>query len=320
MIFRFISKYFPSPIFLKPPRVGLSFSDQNIKAFYYDKFSPHKSLQSAVVSLEKGAIVAGKIISREEVVKKLKTLKENFESPFVFFAIPDELAYIFSVSVPVSKDGNMAESVAFVMEENVPISAKEAIFDFTPTEISSEPELKANLVASACSRQEIGKYTQAVLESGFEPIGCAHESQVIARALTTEKSRAVACIIHARYNRVGIYLTKGNTVHFATLRNITGIDYNQQFLDEYRKFMDYATKYGISDSQPLKKVFVCGEFESAKKVTEALSTAVSQAKTKIKLANVWTNVLKIEKETPEISFEDSLNLAGPIGAALSNIV
>ena len=86
-----------------------------------------------------------------------------------------------------------------------------------------------------------------------------------------------------------------------------GDNYEQQFLDEYENFLEYCSKYNTEQNEPIEFVFVCGEFGCAKKVTEVLSNKGNPAQ-KVKLSNVWVNVLKIEKETPNVSYEDSLNL------------
>jgi hypothetical protein len=320
MKFGFLSKYFPPEKFLKPPHLGISFSDTNIKAIFFDKTQKEPSLTSAIVPIEKGAIVDGVIVGSGEVIKKLSTIKESFSSPFVFFTIPDELAYVFPASIPMGPKGDMTESVAFIMEENVPLTLSDIIFDFVPTQIiASESEHKVSVVVAACAKKEIEKFTDIIYKAGFESVGCVHESQAIANAVIPKNSSGTFCIIHARERRVGIYLVKNNLVHFSTLRPILDEDYKKQFLDEYEKFLEYCSKYDVNQEQPIKAVLVCGEFDSAKKVVEAVVGSSDKTKN-VKLSNVWTNIFEIDKHIPDISYEKSLNLAGPVGAVLSDIV
>jgi hypothetical protein len=319
MSFGFLSKYFPPEKFLKPAYIGISFSDYNIKAVLFDKDSENPSLKSAIIPLEPKSIVDGKVVNMEEVVEKLSIIKKDFDLPFVFFTVPDELAYIFGASVPVIEGGNATESVAFVIEENVPLTLGEAIFDFTPTKIvQSDSERVASVVVAACVKKEVEKFIEALRKAKFEPLGCIHESQAIAGALLVEKSSEVLCIIHARENRIGIHLVDGGLVIFSTLRSVSDGEYKEQFLDEYRKFLDYCMKYKASQVQPVKSVLVCGEFEYAKKAVEAAIEVDGDTKD-VKLANVWTNVLDIDKHQPEIPYERSLSFAGPIGAVLAEV-
>jgi len=319
MRFGFISKYFPLPQFLKPPCVGISFSDFNIKMASFDLTSKNPLLESAIIPIEKGAIISGKIVNMEDVVEKLSSARKNFNSPFVFFAVPDELTYIFSTSILVDIKSNAAESVAFIIEENVPLPLSDTVFDFVPTKIvPSGQEYDASVVVAACAKKEVKKFIEVLQKSGFQPIGCIHESQAIANALIPKKSSEILCVVHARRYRIGIYLVKNNLVLFSTLRSVSSDDYGEQFLDEYEKFSEYCMKYDASKNQPIKSVLVCGEFEYAKKVVEFLINSAGCPKD-VKLSNVWTNVFKIDKYLPDIPYEKSLNFAGPIGAALSEI-
>jgi len=319
MRFRFLSKYFPPPQFLKPPCIGVSFSDFSIKAISFDKTSADPFLKSVVMPIEKGSIVAGSIVNMGDVIKKLSVARKNFNLPFVFFTIPDELTYVFSTSILVGNRGNATENVAFVMEENVPLSLNDTIFDFVPTKIvRSDLEYDASVVVAACVKKEVEKFIEALRKGGFEPMGCIHESQAIANALVPKKFLGTLCIVHARENRVGIYLVRDNLVIFSTLRSVLDGDYKKQFMDEYEKFLEYCLKYDTNQNQQVKSVLVCGEFEYAKKAVETIIDSSNCAKD-VKLSNVWTNVFEIDKHLPDIPYEKSLSFAGSIGATLSDI-
>jgi Tfp pilus assembly PilM family ATPase len=97
MQFEFFSKYFPLPKFLNPTHIGISFSDKNIKAVYFEKSGTGFDLKSKVVELESGTIVDGKIVNQKILVSKLGEIRDYFKTAFVFFTLPDELAYLFEI-------------------------------------------------------------------------------------------------------------------------------------------------------------------------------------------------------------------------------
>lgn len=319
MKFKRLSKYFPPPQFLKPFHVGVSFSDTSIKAISFEKKRTGPRFKSTIISLGKGSIVLGSIVNMEDVVKKLSIVRKNFESPFVFFTVPDELSYVFSASIPTS-GGDITEAVAFIIEENVPLSLNETIFDFIPNQIiQNDSEYTASVVVAACVKKEIERFIEAFRRAGFEPIGCVHESQAIAKAVMPKNLFGTFCIVHARENRIGIHLIRNKIVYFSTIRTVSDGDYKKEFLDEYEKFLEYCLKYDTNQSQPVKSIFVCGEFGSAQKVVEAMNDSADFSGS-VKLSNVWTNVFEIDKYLPDIPFEKSLSFAGSIGAALSDII
>lgn len=319
MKFRFLSKHFPPAQFLNPPHIGISFSDTSIKAIFFEKKSHKPQFKSAIVSVEKGAIVGGVIVNMEEVVKRLSILRKNFNSPFAFFNVPDELSYVFPVTIPTA-GGDINEAVAFIIEENVPLSLKETVFDFTPTQIvSSDSEYTASVVVAACVKKELEKFIEALYRSGFEPVGCVHESQAIAQSVIPQNLVGNFCIIHARENRIGIHLIKNKLVYFSTIRNISNGDYKNEFIDEYQKFLEYCLKYDADQRQPIKSFFVCGEFESAQKIILAIKDN-KELPQNVKLSNVWANVFGVDEYPTDVPFEKSLSFAGSVGATLTSVI
>ncbi len=317
-------KYFPVPEYIRPEKMGISFSDSNIKGVFFDQISKKPTPKNLIVSLPKGAIVDGKIEKKENVVEALTVLKEEFKMNFVFFTIPDELAYIFSTKVSVPEKGGANDNVAFTLEENVPLSLADSIFDFVPTKSFKEKDgknLSASVVVVASDKKEISKYVEAIERAQMVPLGCINESQAIANSVLPKKTKGVFCIVHARENRIGIYLVKDRVVVFSSISSVVigEKSYGNKFLEEYEKFLEYSIKYAVGKEDPIISILVCGEFESSKKVVESVMSSNLDNKN-IKLSNVWSNVLKIEENLPEISYEDSLNIAGPIGAVLSEII
>lgn len=315
----FLSKHFPTPKFLKPDFLGVSFSDTNIKVLYFDKNEKDHKIIKQLIPLEKGLIEEGKIIKAKEVSDKLKKIKEIFEIDYVYFAIPDEIAYVYSTNIPVIKNGSIEESVLFTIEENIPLSVNDAVFDYKPVSIEQKEDgYTSQVVVVASPQNEILNYVNTIESSGLFVIGAIHESQAIASALIEKNKKGTYFIVHARENRIGTYLVRDGLVNFSTVTNISKDNYQEQFLVEYEKFVEYSTKYSLHSGDPIKSVFVCGEFEYAKKIIESNEKSPDLVKN-LKLSNVWSNVLEIEKEIPNIPYEESLNFAGPIGVLLSDV-
>lgn len=320
MKFETVLKYFPLPQFVSPRHIGMSFSSASIKAMSLEGSSSNPEIKSMILPLERGIISDGKVENGKELAAKIAEIKKTFSSEtFALFAIPDELIYLFRTLVPVAKGGNVAENIAFSIEENVPLSLSETIFDFQPIKLISEPENSADIIVAASAKKEVEKFSEAIRLGGLNPIGAVHESQAIANAVMPKDFSGSACIVHARKDRIGIYLVKDSVVVFSTLRYVYEGTYEHNFLDEYDKFLEYSSRYEESEKSPIKIVFVCGEFESAQKTVEAVSKK-DLSKREVKLANVWSNVLEIEEKTPELSYEESINFAGPVGAVLAGIL
>ncbi len=313
-----VFKYFPPPDFLNPPRIGISFSDKSIKAVAFGSGPSKFPVESMLTHLEEGTVVSGSIANTQKMAGKLKEVAAKFDSKFVYFTIPDELAYIFNATIPVIPHKDAHENVAFTIEENVPISLEDTVFDFVPKTVRKVgSEYESQVVVAASAKKEIEKIVDVLKLAGFEPIGCIHESQAIANALIKEDSTTFNCIVHAREDRIGIFLSKGNTVSFSTIRVTSEAGYIDDFRDEYAKMVEYRERYDVAPiTAPIQEVIVCGEFELAKRlVTHHNET--SKYKERARLGNVWANVFEIDEHTPNMPYEKSLSFAGSIGALLS---
>ena len=312
-------KYFPTPRFINPPRIGLAFSDLSIKAVKFGGGASKFPIKNIRIPLESGIIVAGSVVKPEELAKKLAKVREKLGSPYVSFTIPDELTYIFNTNVPVILGHDATESIAFTIEENVPLSLADTIFDFVPLSIKHNgTEHEAKVLVVACVKKEVEKMVDTLRQAELEPMSCLPESQAIANAIISKNAKGTSCIAHIRENRVGIYLVKEGMVHFSTLRSITGGDYSREFLDEYARFLEYWYKYDNAVDHKVETLFVCGDFDYAKQIVVAVTDS-NLYKEKAVLSNVWNNIFAIDKHTPQVSYEESLSFAGSIGAATSHM-
>lgn len=314
-----IFKHFPPPEFLNPPRIGVSFSDASIKAVAFGNGTKKFPVVSALVHLEEGTVVNGSVKNKEKLIAKLKEIKEVFDSPFVYFTIPDELTYIYKSTINVVPGKDATENIAFTIEENIPLSLQDTIFDFIPTTLKiADGKYEADIAVAACQKIEIEKLTEIIKASGLEPVGCVHESQAIAGALISKEAKTLNCIVHVREDRIGLFLAKGGAVSFATLRPTSSVTYIEDYKDELFKVKEYHERFeSVPLPVPIEQIVVCGEFEYAKKIVAA-HNEMPDNNTKAKLGNVWTNVFEIDEHTPTMPYEKSLSFAGSIGALLAS--
>lgn len=308
-------KYFPLPKFISPTRVGISFSDLSVKAVFFENGSFGSNIKSLILPLDPGVIKEGIIIEKDILTEKLKEIKQKIEVSFVSFAIPDEITYIFNCIVPVVEGRDATESIAFSIEENIPISLADAVFDFVPISVRiGENGYEGNFIVNACTRKEVLNYIEVLEDAGFIVLGALPESQSVANVVVPKGISGFSTIVHIRDNRVGIYLVNGGIVTFVTIRALTQDAYEKEVIDEYDKFKEYYSKYGGSKDVLIKNLFVCGEFEYAKRAVSIISK--NYPGISVSLANIWHNLLSLHEETPNLPYDKSLSFAGSIGATL----
>lgn len=83
-----------------------------------------------------------------------------------------------------------------------------------------------------------------------------------------------------------------------------------------RRFLYWNTHKNEKNDRPrIEKIILCGGGSNLTGLSEHISVNM---KTQVELADVWTNILDIKKNIPEISFEKSLSFAPALGLALKN--
>lgn len=318
MSFDTFLKYFPPPKFLKPNRIGLSFSDSFLKMVEFSDESNHFPLKLTSEKIDLGTVISGRVIRADGFSQKINDLKSKLKSDFVSFTIPDELTYIYTTSItaPVgTKD--IYDNVAFTLEENVPLPAKDLVFDFVPILVSKNGDMyNVDVVVFACLRSEIDSILNVLKQSFSKIYGCLPESQAITLSVVPKDDVDTNCVVYIVDSKMSIYFVKNRVVQFATFYNLTTKDLDAEIIEEYKKFFDYLNKQTKNSEKIVKNVFLCGDFTLIKQMVVKLES-LSLHLGRVSLVNVWTNLFGIGEHTPKLSYENSLQFSGAIGSLLN---
>src|SRR3989344_1466500 len=125
------SDFFPLPKFLEMRPMGLALTERDIHVIQFVKKGQGFELgRFGVRRIPAGAIQEGYVNDKKAVVETLRSLKEELGMEFVSATLPEEKSYLFKTELPKAAEGNLREAVELRLEENVPIAAADAIFDY----------------------------------------------------------------------------------------------------------------------------------------------------------------------------------------------
>jgi len=142
MIASRLLSFFPPPELLTFPRIGLDVSDQAIRFVELQLAGRHYTLKrSGSVVLAKGVVQDGTIVNQSEFARAVRELGKGVEIAFANISVPEKKAYLFQVRMEERPLAELRRLVEFRLEENVPLSASEAIFDFELTPVSARSNL-----------------------------------------------------------------------------------------------------------------------------------------------------------------------------------
>jgi type IV pilus assembly protein PilM len=349
------NRFFPTPRFLMSPSFGLDLSDQSLK---YVELTPAKfGIRIGRYGEKKipdGIIESGKIKDPKRLEEVLLSLrKEGIR--FVRVSLPEEQVYLFHLRLPKEGLSNVREGIELSIEEHIPISAQDAIFDY---DIVAEDENSLELQVAAIPKSVIENYLLVFRDSFISVQSFELEAQAISRAVVKKGDLSTQMIVDFGQTRTGIFIiSKGTTVFTSTL-DFGGVTLTNMIAKQFNVTPEEAEqmkrKYGLErnmenreifsvllnsvsvlrdevdrhflywnthkdeegkDHPQIKKIILCGGDANLIGLPEYFSSSL---KCPVELANVWTNITNNKEYIPEINFSHSLTYAAALGLALGD--
>jgi type IV pilus assembly protein PilM len=353
-------KLFPVPKYLELSTVGIDISDESIK-FAELKYSSrgYRLGRFGEVNLPAGAVVSGKIVNREVLIEVLRQIKQKNNFDYIYASLPEEETFVVRMTIPQIKRSELRGSVELLLEEYIPLSVDQVIFDY---EIYSEPESPVGhyvLGVFVAPKNLVADYTSALEESGFKLVGLEIEVQSMARALVPAGDSKTYMIIDIGKTHVGFSIVSRGVVLFSSsIKNIGG--------ENLTKAIQKALDVSYEEAERLKKEKGLLYSPENKKIFDALIPVVSTFKDEmnrhyiywqnmrenhevgagiskilfcggqatlpgltdyasvdigspVEMGNPWASFLDASKEVPVLDFNNALRYATAIGLALRGV-
>ncbi len=358
MIREIFFNIFPTPEFLKPSVYGVDISDMSIK---YAMLKRHKGeillKEFGQRAIPPGLIESGDIKKKKELTDFLKTFRRELGNNHVTVILPEEKAYLSRITAPLMKKSEIRGSLELQLEENIPLSAAEAIFDY---DVSRDKDhLDINLIAF--SSNVVNDYRDVFCDAGFNPISFEMEAHSLARALMLidKKDDEVKMIIDFGKTHISFIVISDNKVRFSSAIKVSGKDIDSAIAG--------ALDVNITQAEEIKKEKGFAKTKNNEKVYNAILPIISVVKNEInqifmfwdnraeehgekrkkidkiilsggdanligfseflsyefkiptEMANPWINILSFDERIPNITFRESLIYSVALGSALRAI-
>ncbi|MBM2817591.1 MAG: Type pilus assembly protein PilM [Parcubacteria group bacterium] len=335
---------------------GLDISDQTIRVI---KFSKNKDGLSLNIfgeeKLPQGLIVSGEINKKDELVKILKSVKQKYSLDFVRVSLPEEKAYFFKTEIPKVENGEIRQSIEFRLEENAPIRADEAIFDYG---LISQDHVKSDhldVIVSVIPKLVAESYADLLDKSGLTAVSFEIESKTIVRSALKKGERGSVMIINIRDSVTVVTLVRDGTVRFTSsfgmggnliteaLKKIFSVSFEEAekikneklysenkesiaiffslasivsaIKDEISKFYSYWLAKNDSGGESGGKISKLILCGKDSAIVGLKEYLSQSLRINVETAEVWSNIFSLNRRVPEINFLDSLNYAVAIGLA-----
>ena len=150
----------------------------------------------------------------------LSSLRKELGMEFVSATLPEEKAYLFKTELPKVAEENLREAVELRLEENVPIAAKDTIFDYAV--IPTESKDHVDVSVSALPLKVVDAYLEVIRAADLKPVSLSVEATTLSRALIPKGNLGTFMIVNIAETRTGLSIVSRGVVQFSLMVPIGG--------------------------------------------------------------------------------------------------
>ena len=347
---------FPPPKFLTMPSAGLDISDRRVRFLEFVKGKKGLEVKRfGEMEIPEGIIVSGSIKRPEELHSILSKFREKYNLEFVRVSLPEERAYLVKMEIPNVSMDELRDSIAFRLEDHVPIHANEAVFDYQVIQKSNKKTNNIEVLVSVFAEKEVRGYVDMFDGTGMIPVSFEIEAQAITRAVVPFENKEACMIVDIGRTRTGVSILSDGVVRFTSTIDIGSETITnaveKSFSVTHEKAEEIKNSKKISKSTADKEFFLAtistlsilqdeinklyiywhtyrqgGEKE--KKIKKLILCGgganlkgledylAANLRVKVEIANPWVNVNSFDNYVPDIHFSKALGYTAVIGLAL----
>jgi type IV pilus assembly protein PilM len=259
---KFLLDFFPPPDYLLMPAVGVDVSDRSLK---YIEISKRNKIffvsRFKARSLVPGIVELGEIKQKEKLIVFLKSIKEEIKTKFVNVSLPEEKAFLGRIKLPVMREEEIRNMLEFQLEEHVPLSPQDAIFDFEIVNRSNERKkegyLNVNIVAFP--RTLVEDYRDVFVAAGFTPLAFEMEAHAFARAVVPKEEKDSFLVMDFGKTRTTFAIVSDGKMQFASTVKIGGDNLNSALVSglgvEFLRAEEIKKIHSFINNKENEKIF-----------------------------------------------------------------
>ncbi len=308
------------PSFSKASSFGLEISDESLK--FAELVHVKDSIKTGRYGSRRiapGIIEAGEIMEPELFEEILSVLKKEEGIKSVHVSLPEEKIFIFKIRLEKAGLKNIRKGIELSLEYNIPMSDQAVVFDY---KILNEDNQSWEVQVIVIAKNIIESYLSAFENSNISISSFETKAQATAQSVIKKVDFETHMIVNLGATHTGISIVSNGIVILDSTLNASGEMFSDNIhvlREEISKHFLYWHTHKDEDGKvrpSVEKIFLCGGGMDLTALADYLSGSL---KHKVEVANVWVNILDIEKNIPEMNFEQSLLFTAPLGLALEGV-
>ncbi len=218
-----LARLFPPPRFMTLPSAGVDISDASLKYVQFRRGAHDLVLERwGDLEIPPETVKRGDLKDKRALVEVLRRLKQETGMEYIRVSLPEERAYLFETTLPnKTSPRDVRSALEFHLEENVPLSPRDAYFDYAIVDDGAGGK-DMRLSVAVYARDTITGYYESCREAGLVPTGFEVEAQAIARAAVKAHDADTYMIVDFGQSRTGVGIVHRGTLMFTSTIDIGG--------------------------------------------------------------------------------------------------
>lgn len=216
----------PPPAYMMMPSTGVDISDTSLKYIRFasgvKKVGKRELELWGEIDIADGVLKRGQVMDAKQLVTVLEEFKAKTKADYVRVSLPEERAYLFETEIKRSTPAKEIRGLLeFRLEENVPIPAREAFFDYDILE-NETTDAALRVVVAAYSRETILHYYDACRSAGLTPLSFEVEAQAMVRSILPAGIAGAHMLVDFGKTRTGIGIVYNGVLMYTSTIDFGG--------------------------------------------------------------------------------------------------
>lgn len=346
-----------APKFLSMPAVGLDISADAARFIELEIHGKGMRVSRyATRKFPEGFIEKGQVHENQKLKDSIAALASEYKLSFANISLPEEQAYLVNIEIPRMDVSGVRDAIEFRLEEYIPISGADAVFDYVVADAGSRNKETMDVIVSALPRVVIDEYFQLFKGTGITPKSFEFESQAMARAIIPKGDHGTFLVVDIGKVVTDVFVCVNGIVQFSASLDIGG-HFLTQAIEKtlnisYEEAESLKAKHGLVSGSKVQGLYeamlpIVGDLRARLMrhysywqthhgdkaggnieyiyITggganlKGLSEYIAAGiDVRVEIANPWVNVATFEEYVPPLTMSESHGYATAIGLALRN--
>ena len=252
--------YFPTPRFLEMPHAGIDISPRSIRFIELERTTQGLRLEDFGEQTLPTSLVAGvSLLSNQDLVFALKKIKRTNNLSFVAASIPEDKAYVFTMEIPCGNEHDIRTHIEFHLEENVPISLADAVYDYFSISINERMNTFFASV-TVVPLAVVDEYIDLFTTCGMIPISFLIENHALTKSIIAKGDGRTTLVVNLGLQKTVLSVVSNEAVQFTSTVSIGSDDLTAAIMKEFNVDQAEAEKVrrekGFTHSKENERLFL----------------------------------------------------------------